>query len=466
MASGLGRATSIHARPGGGESGPARMDTPIYVGIDVSKGHLDVTPSPQRRGVAVRATTPAGSTLRRRVTTLGPALSCSRPRAVRGPVRRSARFGGRAGRRRQPATGSRLRPVDRPTRQDRLARRGRARALCRAGPSGAPTVAGRRIGGVCRDSVSAPPTDYDDGVGEEPGARRRPVGVKGVAKHVRWLERELSGRRRRPHRVDSGERGLAREGRPAAGVPGVGRVLSTTLLADLPELGRLNRRQIAALVGVAPLNRDSGTFRGQRSVWGGGRRCGRHSTWGLWRQCGRTRRFGPSTSGSSAGEAEEGGAGGVHAEAAGNVQRRRPRRGRVGAERRAHGLTSNTVAVIQKPPSVFALMKPVVLAAFILALSSCQAQTSEPLIILSQPTAAEVEQYKVAHRSVILAEGSISYGITSDPVPSSGPAPSPTRSRRSDQRARDRSPRSITTSRRRTPRCGLYLRLEGRDTVG
>ncbi len=49
--------------------------------------------------------------------------------------------------------------------------------------------------------------------------------------------------------------------------PGVGPVLSATLLAKLPELGRLNRRQIAALVGVAPLNRDSGTLRGRRSVW-------------------------------------------------------------------------------------------------------------------------------------------------------------------------------------------------------
>lgn len=52
-------------------------------------------------------------------------------------------------------------------------------------------------------------------------------------------------------------------------VPGVGPVLSRTLLADLPELGRLNRRQIAALVGVAPFNRDSGTLRGRRRVWGG-----------------------------------------------------------------------------------------------------------------------------------------------------------------------------------------------------
>jgi transposase len=51
--------------------------------------------------------------------------------------------------------------------------------------------------------------------------------------------------------------------------PGVGPVLSATLLADLPELGRLSQKQIAALVGVAPLNQDSGQRRGKRLVWGG-----------------------------------------------------------------------------------------------------------------------------------------------------------------------------------------------------
>ena len=45
--------------------------------------------------------------------------------------------------------------------------------------------------------------------------------------------------------------------------------MSRTRLADVPELGRLNRKQIAALVGVAPLARDSGTLRGKRLVWGG-----------------------------------------------------------------------------------------------------------------------------------------------------------------------------------------------------
>jgi len=52
-------------------------------------------------------------------------------------------------------------------------------------------------------------------------------------------------------------------------VPGVGRVLSATLLTSLPELGKLPHRELAALVGVAPLNRDSGTKRGARRIWGG-----------------------------------------------------------------------------------------------------------------------------------------------------------------------------------------------------
>ena len=52
-------------------------------------------------------------------------------------------------------------------------------------------------------------------------------------------------------------------------VPGVGPVRSRTLLADLPELGRLSRRAIAKLVGVAPMSRDSGTLRGRRFVQGG-----------------------------------------------------------------------------------------------------------------------------------------------------------------------------------------------------
>ncbi len=59
-------------------------------------------------------------------------------------------------------------------------------------------------------------------------------------------------------------------------VPGIGPVTSITLLAELPELGQLNRKQIAALVGVAPFNCDSGRMRGKRAIWGG-RACVRNA---------------------------------------------------------------------------------------------------------------------------------------------------------------------------------------------
>ncbi len=51
--------------------------------------------------------------------------------------------------------------------------------------------------------------------------------------------------------------------------PGIGRVSAVALVSDVPELGQLNRKQISALIGLAPLNNDSGRRRGQRSVWGG-----------------------------------------------------------------------------------------------------------------------------------------------------------------------------------------------------
>ena len=54
-------------------------------------------------------------------------------------------------------------------------------------------------------------------------------------------------------------------------VPGIGSTTARTLLTELPELGACSRQQIAALVGVAPINRDSGTYRGQRRTWGGRR---------------------------------------------------------------------------------------------------------------------------------------------------------------------------------------------------
>src|SRR3954466_14934422 len=92
---------------------------------------------------------------------------------------------------------------------------------------------------------------------------------KSLKAHISYLEREL--------RMTDTDLGAMIKASPVwrerdellQSVPGVGPVLSRTLLADLPELGRLSRREIAKLVGVAPLSRDSGTMRGRRFVQGG-----------------------------------------------------------------------------------------------------------------------------------------------------------------------------------------------------
>ena len=90
-----------------------------------------------------------------------------------------------------------------------------------------------------------------------------------IESHIGWLRQELNDLdtdlRNRIHRSP-----LWREKDDLLrSVPGVGPQVSLTLLAFLPELGTLNRKQIAALVGVAPFSRDSGPHRGRRSVWGG-----------------------------------------------------------------------------------------------------------------------------------------------------------------------------------------------------
>ena len=92
---------------------------------------------------------------------------------------------------------------------------------------------------------------------------------KRIDAHVRWLEAELQradgdlDQSIRQSPIWQDKEDLLRS------IPGIGPVISRTLLAELPELGGLNRKQIASLVGIAPLNRDSGTLRGRRAIWGG-----------------------------------------------------------------------------------------------------------------------------------------------------------------------------------------------------
>ena len=92
---------------------------------------------------------------------------------------------------------------------------------------------------------------------------------RAIGRHIAWLQRQL---RQLDDDLDDqirhsplwrAQEDLLRS------VPGIGPVVSQVLLAELPELGSLTRKQIAALVGLAPLARDSGTLRGRRTIWGG-----------------------------------------------------------------------------------------------------------------------------------------------------------------------------------------------------
>ncbi len=100
-------------------------------------------------------------------------------------------------------------------------------------------------------------------------AQARPPVRRSLTEHIRWLERRLGDvDRDLDEAVQTSPVWRAKEDLLRR-APGVGRVVSRTRLAELPELGTLSRKRIAALVGVAPLARDSGTLRGRRLVWGG-----------------------------------------------------------------------------------------------------------------------------------------------------------------------------------------------------
>lgn len=101
--------------------------------------------------------------------------------------------------------------------------------------------------------------------------RAAPELVSGIRRHLEWLQDEIStlskqiAQRQKEHPLWQERKRILESS------PGVAATTSATLTAYLPELGQLNRKKIAALVGVAPLNRDSGQRQGTRSIWGGRR---------------------------------------------------------------------------------------------------------------------------------------------------------------------------------------------------
>jgi len=89
-----------------------------------------------------------------------------------------------------------------------------------------------------------------------------------IRAHIDWLEEELSHVTEEIDELQEANADWQQRRALLESAPGVGPLTSATLLGCLPKLGQLNRKQIAALAGVAPFNRDSGQLRGRRTVWG------------------------------------------------------------------------------------------------------------------------------------------------------------------------------------------------------
>jgi len=90
-----------------------------------------------------------------------------------------------------------------------------------------------------------------------------------IREHLRYLDKRIQDFDRELHDRLRNSPLWREKDNLLRSIPGVGPILTTTLLADVPELGTTDHKQIVALVGLAPLNRDSGRWRGKRSIWGG-----------------------------------------------------------------------------------------------------------------------------------------------------------------------------------------------------
>lgn len=247
------------------------FSSPCFVGIDVAKDHLDVALRPTEDASTVANDADGLETLIRRLKPVEPRLVVLEATGgYEAPVAAALSTAG------LPVAVVNPRQV-----RDFAKATGQ---LAKTDRIDAATLA------LFAERVRPEPRPLPDPVGEELRAlvaRRRqllemlgaeqnrlrhataPSVEKGLQKHVRWLKRQLED-------VDDDLQRVVRNSPLWRGkddllqsVPGIGPVTSRTLLAELPELGRLNRREIAALVGVAPLNRDSGRWRGRRFVWGG-----------------------------------------------------------------------------------------------------------------------------------------------------------------------------------------------------
>ncbi len=90
-----------------------------------------------------------------------------------------------------------------------------------------------------------------------------------INEHIEWLEKRLQEIESQIKSAISINENWKQKMNLLTTVPGIGEVVAVTLISSLPELGTISHKSISYLVGVAPLNKDSGKFRGKRKIWGG-----------------------------------------------------------------------------------------------------------------------------------------------------------------------------------------------------
>jgi transposase len=243
---------------------------PVFVGLDVSKATLDVALRPTGEAGQVANDEPGIATLVVRLRRLKPALLvCEATGGFERPVVAALAAAG------VPVVVANPRQVrDFAKATGQLAKTDRidAASLAQFAERVCPTP--RPLGDATTQLLDALLTRrrqlLEMLVAEKNrlGFAPRPL-HRGIQQHIRWLEHQLDD--------VTGELAAQIEASPVwraqddllQSVPGIGPIVSAVLLGELPELGSLSHKQIATLVGVAPLARDSGTRRGKRMIWGG-----------------------------------------------------------------------------------------------------------------------------------------------------------------------------------------------------
>jgi transposase len=294
-----GRSTArIHRKVGPVFQEVSLMSKPICVGIDVSKAQLDLAQEPVGQRLMSPKTSEGITQLVTHVQAVQPALVVLE--ATGGLARAVRRALVAAGLPAIAVNPRQVRDFARATGQLAKTDALDAQVLARFAAAVQPTV--RPLPDVATDTRKAMLARRRQLIEMVPAECNRlstavPAVQASMTAHLAWLAQQLDELDNDLDQAIQQSPAWRAQENLLQSVPGIGPVLSRPLLAELPELGTLNRKQIAALVGVAPLNRDSGQLRGRRTIRGGARRCGRRSIWPPWWGRASIRSFGPSLSG-------------------------------------------------------------------------------------------------------------------------------------------------------------------------